>query len=73
MSKEPFIMADNNFIPLELRVVASAQLDVSKDLENTTSKNINDLFYSSNEEKTEEKENDQESDQQNGQTPGIRN
>lgn len=66
MSKEPFIMADNNFIPLELRVVASAQLDVSKDLENTTSKNINDLFYSSNEEKTDEKENDQETDQQNG-------
>lgn len=66
-------MVDNNFIPLELKVVASAQLDVSKDLENKESKDINELFYLSNEEKedTKNKENAQESDQQNGQTPSI--
>ena len=67
LSKEPFIMTNDNFIPLELKVVASQHLDVSKDLENTEAKNINDLFYSSNEEKSEKKENDQE----NGQTPSI--
>lgn len=60
-------MTNDNFIPLELKVVASQHLDVSKDLENTEAKNINDLFYSSNEEKSEKKENDQE----NGQTPSI--
>jgi len=56
-------MVDNNFIPLELKVVASDQLDVSKDLENTESKNINELFYLSNEEKKENQQNTQESDQ----------
>lgn len=66
-------MVDNNFIPLELKVVASEHLDVSKDLENKESKDINELFYLSNEEKedTKNKENTQESDQQNGQTPSI--
>lgn len=63
MSKDIFIMIDNNFIPLELKVVASEHLDVSKDLENKESKDINELFYSSNEEKKENKENAQESDQ----------
>lgn len=60
-------MTNDNFVPLELKVVASLHLDVSKDLEKTESKDINELFYSSNEEKTKEKENDQE----NGQTHSV--
>lgn len=56
-------MVNNNFIPLELKVVASEHLDISKDLQNQESKNIDELFYSSNEEKKENQENTKESDQ----------
>lgn len=50
-------MTENNFVPLELKVIASLNVDVSKDLENKESKNLNELFY--NEEK-ESQENNKE-------------
>lgn len=66
MSKGTFIMTENNFVPLELKVVANLSVDVSKDLQNKESKNIDELFYKDNEEK-ENKNNEEE----NGQTPSI--
>lgn len=64
-------MVNNNFIPLELKVVASLNVDVSKDLKNKESKNINELFYQTNEEKEKEEDNKPETTPENGQTHSI--
>ena len=47
-------MKIDHFIQSELKVIASANLDISTDLESTQTKNINELLYNEKEEVIDE-------------------